>query len=69
VATLSVRCPDITCAGCADAIKRLLGRAEGVQTIEVDVEQKQVSVEYDSARSDASSLRERLTRAGFPPGE
>lgn len=34
---LEVRCPDIQCGGCADAIKRSLGAIPGVEYVDVGV--------------------------------
>jgi len=67
MAMLRLRCPDIECDGCASAIKRSLGGIEGVQQVEVSVEDTSVTVQYDAARTNDAALRERLTRAGFPP--
>ena len=66
-AALNVRCPDIECEGCANAIKRSLGAVDGVQSVEVGVEGKNVTVCYDPARATDQALRERLAQAGFPP--
>jgi copper chaperone len=65
--SLTVHCPEIECEGCANAIKRSLGAVGGVQTVEVGVEDKKVTVRYDEAQVSEPALRERLGRAGFPP--
>jgi copper chaperone CopZ len=67
MATLQLRCPDIECDGCANAIKRALGGMDGVQNVEVSVENTSVTVQFDAAQTNDAALRERLTRAGFPP--
>jgi copper chaperone CopZ len=59
--------PGIHCDGCADSIKRSLGRLPGVQTVEVDVADKRVDVKFDESATDEQSLRQRLEMAGFPP--
>jgi copper chaperone CopZ len=64
---LAVRCPDIVCEGCANAIKQSLGRVAGVENVQVGVAEKSVNVTYDSGKTSESALRERLERAGFPP--
>ena len=66
-ATLNVRCPDVECGGCADAIKRSLGAMAGVESVQVDVESKNVTVQYDRAQIDDGAVRARLDQAGFPP--
>lgn len=57
--------PDIVCGGCANAIKNALGNVEGVQSVEVDVATKEVSVEH-SAAVEREKIIEVLDRAGFP---
>jgi copper chaperone CopZ len=64
---LAVRCPDIVCEGCSNAIKQSLGKVAGVQNVQVAVENKSVNVTYDGGKISESALRERLERAGFPP--
>jgi copper chaperone CopZ len=64
--TLRVHCPEIECEGCAGAIQRALGALAGVDEVEVDVKTKGVAVQYDAARVSEATLRERLSRAGFP---
>ena len=59
--------PAISCDGCAQSIKRSLGRLPGVQDVRVDVESKNVSVRYDQDTTSAQAIHDRLTQAGFPP--
>jgi copper chaperone CopZ len=59
-------CPDIQCDGCSNAIKRSLGKLEGIQNVEVDVSAKRVKVEYATEQVSEAALRERLAIAGFP---
>ncbi|MES2462696.1 MAG: heavy metal-associated domain-containing protein, partial [Armatimonadota bacterium] len=39
--------PDISCGGCANAIRRSLGTVPGIKDINVDVEAKTVTVTQD----------------------
>ena len=55
-AALSVRCPDIECEGCANAIKRSLGSVGGVQNVEVGIEDKKVTVRYDEETARSGKL-------------
>jgi copper chaperone len=64
--TFQAHAPDISCEGCANAIKRSLGRVPGVQTVEVDIPGKNVTVEYDAAQITDNDLRTRLEKAGYP---
>ena len=57
--------PDIECDGCANSIKRALGRVAGIQTVEVDVPARNVTVSYE-APADTEAVRSALESAGFP---
>ena len=59
-------CPDISCDGCANSIKRALGKLEGVQGVEVTVAEKRVLVRYDANSVSAEQVQNRLEQAGFP---
>ena len=65
--TWTTHCPDIECGGCANSIKNALGKLAGVETVEIDIESKDVTVTYDMAQTSNAILQERLTALGFPP--
>lgn len=58
--------PDIECDGCANAIKKALGKTEGVESVTVSVEAKTVLVEHDKELASVEALLTRLDHAGFP---
>jgi len=58
--------PDIECDGCANAIKKALGKADGVGSVAVDVAAKTVTVEHDNELASVEALLMRLDHAGFP---
>lgn len=64
--TFQAHVPDISCGGCANAIKRSLGSVPGVQTVEVDIPGKNIAVEYDNSQLNDIDLRARLEKAGYP---
>jgi copper chaperone CopZ len=64
--TFQAHTPAIHCEGCANAIKRSLGKLPGVQSVNVDVESKRVSVQFESEQVDEVALRQRLALAGYP---
>ncbi len=59
---------EIECEGCANSIKRTLGKLSGVSTVEVEVDTKTIRVAYDSAQTSEEVLKGRLEAAGFPVG-
>ena len=63
--TTTVTAPDITCGGCANAIKNAFGRVDGVEQVDVDVATKQVTVRH-AAEVDRTRIVDILDQAGFP---
>jgi copper chaperone CopZ len=57
---------DIHCDGCANSIKRSLGKLPGVTEVGVDVEQKRVDVAFDESQTNEQAIKDRLAMAGFP---
>lgn len=57
--------PAIVCGGCASGIKNALGGVSGIESVEVDVNAKTVSVRHDASVS-REKLAELLDDAGFP---
>jgi copper chaperone CopZ len=66
MAIVNLRSAEIECEGCANSIQRALGKLEGVQSVEVDIEGKNVTVQYAAAQTSEAAIRERLEQAGFP---
>lgn len=62
---LELHAKDITCEGCASAIKRALSRETGINSVEVDVDAQSVTVDYDADETDEQAIRDRLSRAGY----
>lgn len=67
--TLVVTAPAIECGGCAGSIQRSLGKLDGVDSVQVEIDTKQVTVKYDSDVVNESAIRSRLEAAGFPASE
>lgn len=57
--------PDISCEGCANAIKQTLSTLPGIRNAIVDVDTKLVQVDYDESRTGAGKIEERLRNAGY----
>ena len=63
--TTTVTAPDITCGGCANAIKNAFGRVDGIEQVDVDVTTKQVTVRHAENVGKAKII-DVLDNAGFP---
>ncbi|TLD81022.1 hypothetical protein LS68_006020 [Helicobacter sp. MIT 05-5293] len=60
--TLSVE--GMKCGKCVDKIEKFVGEIEGVQMIEVNLEHKNVKVEFENPANEAA-IREAILDAGF----
>jgi copper chaperone len=56
------RVPGISCAHCKQAIEREVGAVAGVDRVEVDIEQRSVTVDGDT---DDGALRDAIDEAGY----
>ena len=57
--------PDIECDGCAQAIKRALGKTPGIADVQVDINAKHVTASFDAPATEKTVL-DALDKAGFP---
>lgn len=60
------RSGEIECEGCANSIKRTLGKLAGVESVAVTVDSKTIAVSYDSSVTNEEAIKARLEGAGFP---
>jgi copper chaperone len=65
MATLTAHSEGISCEGCANAIRRALGRLDGVNDVAVDVPAQDITVQYDEAAVQPEQVLEKLSRAGY----
>lgn len=64
---LTLDVPDMQCAGCAERIESVLERTDGVQSVSVDLEEKQSRVTYDADTTTPDTLLDAVERAGYSP--
>ena len=55
----------ITCEHCVDTIKEAVGILVGVLSVDVDIEQKQVVVEFDEKLAKPEDLIDKIEEIGF----
>jgi len=58
--------PNISCGHCVLTIKRALGPLEGVRAVEVDIANRQVSVDFDAAAVDLDRIEQVLADEDYP---
>lgn len=55
----------MTCASCASAVERYVGKLDGVQSANVNFATEKLSVEYDENKSDLDKIKEAVEKAGY----
>jgi copper chaperone len=58
--------PDISCEHCERTTTNALTPVEGVESVQVDIPAKQVSVEYDENRIDVDRMQQILNDEDYP---
>jgi copper chaperone len=55
----------MSCMGCVNKVKTGLENTSGVEGVEVSLEQKRVTVQYDDTRIQPDQLKEAIKKAGY----
>ena len=55
----------MTCDHCVQTIKEAVNNLVGINRVEVDLENKQVAVEYDKALVKLDSITDKIVEIGF----
>ncbi len=63
--TQVIKVNGMTCTGCLNSVKNVLEKIPGVSSADVSLEQKQVTVEYDAAKTNSNQFKEAIKGAGF----
>ena len=61
--TLDVK--GMTCGGCANSVKRVVGAMNGVSQVDVMLETGKVSIGYDAAQVKPEQLKTAIQDAGY----
>lgn len=60
-----IKIKGMTCMGCVKSVKSVLEKIPGVNSADVSLEQKQVTIQYDAATAQSSQLTGAIAGAGF----
>jgi copper chaperone len=63
---ITVEAPDISCEHCIMSIEKALSKLEGVRFLSGDPSGKVVTLEYDPAITDMSTIEGALEEEGYP---
>ncbi len=63
--TVTLRVTGMTCGGCENAVKRALGRLEGVSEVTASHVEEKVGVSFDSAMVTPDQITARIAAIGY----
>jgi len=66
VETATLYAPSISCMHCIMAIKRAVGRLDGVSSVEGDPNTKRVEVTYDPQKVTLAQIKQAMADEGYP---
>lgn len=55
----------MTCGHCKAAVEKALGQLKGVSSVHVDLQSKEVSVQFDQAKVDHAAIKETIEDMGY----
>lgn len=63
--TLNLTVSGMSCMGCVNSVKNLLGALPGVASVQVDLSSGRVAVEHDPARASAEAIQQTIEDGGY----
>ncbi len=63
--TVTLTVTGMTCGGCENAVKRALGRLDGVGDVQASHAEKNVTVVHDPSKVSPAQIRERISACGY----
>ena len=64
--TVMLAVPDMNCAVCPITVKKALLKVKGVKTVQVDLDSRKATVNFDDAKTNITALIHATTEAGYP---
>jgi mercuric transport protein len=61
----TIRVEGMKCAKCSGSVEKALKATQGVEKVEISLQQKEVVVEYDDEKVTEAKLREVINATGF----
>ena len=62
---LTLTVDGMTCGGCENAVKRMLGLVPGVANVTASHRDRRVTLDYDPAQADLTVIAQAIARAGY----
>lgn len=67
MASSTIAVDGMSCDHCVQTIKKSLRELAGMNEVDVDLEQKKVTVEFDENQTNVQAIIARIKEAGFEP--
>ena len=64
--TILIKVPAIHCSHCAHTIKLELSELQGIKTVEVDVDKKEIIISFEQPATE-QKIRDLLLEINYPP--
>jgi copper ion binding protein len=55
----------ITCGHCVETVTQAVNSLDGISQVSVDLDYKQVSVDFDESRTNPDAISSKITEVGF----
>jgi copper chaperone len=63
--TEQINVDGMSCGHCVETIENALGKMGGVNQVQVSLENKKVSVDFDENQTTVDAIKEKIVEAGF----
>jgi copper chaperone len=63
--TLILNVTGMSCMGCVNSVKNLVGALPGIAQIDIDLASGRVEVKHDPAQADAAAIRAAIEEGGY----
>lgn len=63
--TITLNVSGMSCMGCVNSVKNLLGAVDGVQNVKIDLASGRVVIEYDATRGNIDAMRQAIEDGGY----
>jgi copper chaperone len=64
---VSIKVEGMSCGHCVMRVKKAIEGVEGVQRADVDLENKQATVEYEEGKASLEKVKAAIQEAGYKP--
>ena len=62
---VKIKCTEMTCDGCKRSITKSINTLQGITKLEIDLESKLITVEYDDSKTTEQNIVNAVIEAGY----